>query len=111
MILSLFGLALGIFLGALLKDVIVVPIAMAKYLSIATLAALDSALGGAKASLEKTFKDKIFVVGLTSNVLIAALITYLGDQLGVDLSLAAIVVFGARIFNNLAAIRRKIFPL
>ena len=29
-----------------------------------------------------------------------------GDKLGVDLSIAAIVAFGMRIFNNLGAIRR-----
>jgi small basic protein len=29
-----------------------------------------------------------------------------GDELGVDLSIAAIVAFGVRIFRNLASIRR-----
>ena len=29
-----------------------------------------------------------------------------GNKLGVDLSIAAIVAFGVRIFNNLGAIRR-----
>jgi len=34
-------------------------------------------------------------------------LTYLGDRLGVELHLAAIVAFGVRLFNNLAIIRRR----
>ena len=43
-----------------------------------------------------------------ANTLLAAGLTYLGDMLGVDLYLAAVVVFGVRIFENLAKIRRLI---
>ena len=39
------------------------------------------------------------------NALIAAVLAYLGDRLGVDLYTAAIIVFGIRIFSNLSAIR------
>lgn len=107
--LPIIGLVIGILIGLALQNVLIIPVAFARYLSIATLAALDSAFGGLKASLEKKFEDKVFVVGLTTNTLLAAFITYLGDRLGVDLFLAAIVVFGVRIFNNLGAIRRHIF--
>ena len=46
-----------------------------------------------------------------SNVLVAALIVYLGDQLGVggQLSTGVVVVLGVRIFGNAAAIRRHLF--
>jgi small basic protein len=46
-----------------------------------------------------------------SNVLVAALIVFLGDKLGVGaaLSTAVVVVLGIRIFGNAAAIRRHIF--
>ena len=46
-----------------------------------------------------------------SNVIIAALIVYLGDKLGVgaQLSTGVVVVLGIRIFSNVAAIRRHIF--
>jgi small basic protein len=42
---------------------------------------------------------------------LAAFLVYLGDQIGVgsDLSLAVVVVFGMRIFSNLAAIRWHLF--
>ena len=42
---------------------------------------------------------------------VAALIVYLGDQLGVggQLSTGVVVVLGVRIFGNVAAIRRHLF--
>jgi small basic protein len=36
----------------------------------------------------------------------AASLAYIGDLIGVNLALAAVVAFGTRIFNNLAVIRR-----
>ena len=36
-------------------------------------------------------------------------LVWVGDQLGVDLTTAVVVVFGVRIFQNLAAIRRRVF--
>jgi small basic protein len=57
------------------------------------------------------FNDKVFVVSFVANVLIAAFIVFLGDQLGVgaQLSTAVIVVLGIRIFTNVATIRRHLF--
>ena len=53
----------------------------------------------------------MFVVSFISNVIIAAFMVYLGDQLGVgsQLSTGVVVVLGIRIFANAAAIRRRIF--
>jgi small basic protein len=50
-------------------------------------------------------------VSFVSNVLVAALIVFLGDQLGVgaQLSTGVIVVLTVRIFANAAAIRRRLF--
>jgi small basic protein len=51
------------------------------------------------------------VVSFISNVLVAALIVFLGDKLGVgsQLSTGVVVVLGLRIFGNAAAIRRHLF--
>ena len=51
------------------------------------------------------------MVAFLSNVVVAALIVYLGDQLGVgsQLSTGVVVVLGIRIFNNVASIRRHLF--
>jgi small basic protein len=64
-----------------------------------------------RALLDGIFDDKVFVVSFVSNVLVAALIVYLGDQLGVgtQLSTGVVVVLGIRIFANAAAIRRQLF--
>ena len=85
-----------------------VPIEFSKYLAVALLAGLDSSLGGMRAGFENHFRLSIFTSGFTFNILIAALLVYLGDLLGIDLYLAAIVVFGMRIFNNITAIRRNL---
>ena len=71
----------------------------------------DAVFGGIRARLDGIFDDKQFVISFISNVLVAALIVYLGDQLGVggQLSTGVVVVLGVRIFGNVAAIRRHLF--
>lgn len=81
----------------------------ARYLAVAVIAAVDAALGGVRAHLEKTFSDRVFVVAFVANASAAAAFVWFGDQLGVDLVTAVAVVFGVRIFQNLAAIRRRVF--
>ena len=102
-------LAAGIALGVILEPT--VPAAMQPYLPIAVVAALDAMFGGVRAKLDGVFDDKQFVISFISNVLVAAFIVYLGDQLGVggQLSTAVVVVLGVRIFGNVAAIRRHLF--
>jgi small basic protein len=99
------GLALGLYLQ---PDV---PLWLQPYLPIAVVAALDAVFGAFRAFLDGIFDDKVFVVSFVSNVLIAGLIVYVGDQLGVggQLSTGVVVVLGIRIFSNVAAIRRHIF--
>lgn len=103
------GLVLGVLLGLLLQPA--VPFWLQPYLPIAVVAALDAVFGGLRALLDGIFDDKVFVVSFLSNVIIAALIVFLGDQLGVgaQLTTAIVVVLGIRIFANVAAIRRHIF--
>jgi small basic protein len=103
------GLVLGVALGLLLQPD--VPPWMEPYLPIAVVAALDAVFGALRAFLDGIFDDKVFVISFLSNVLIAALIVYLGDQLGVgaQLSTGVVVVLGIRIFSNVAAIRRHLF--
>ena len=57
------------------------------------------------------FNDRVFVISFIGNVLVAALVVFLGDQLGVgaQLSTGVVVVFSIRIFANAAAIRRHLF--
>ena len=103
------ALVAGVVLGLVLEPT--VPAALQPYLPIAVVAALDAVFGAVRAQLEGIFDDKVFVVSFVSNVLVAALVVFLGDQLGVggQLSTGVVVVLGVRIFGNVAAIRRHLF--
>ena len=103
------GLALGVAVGLLLQPT--VPLWLQPYLPIAVVAALDAVFGGLRALLDGIFDDKVFVVSFLSNVVVAGLVVFLGDQLGVgaQLSTGVVVVLGVRIFSNAAAIRRHVF--
>lgn len=103
----LIGLIIGIIIGGFLD--INIPTALMSYMPVAILAALDSIFGGVRAALDKVFDSDIFVSGFFANVIIAAGLTYLGDMLNVPMYLAAVIVFGTRLFNNFAYIRRILF--
>ncbi|MGW6914570.1 small basic family protein [Kitasatospora sp. NPDC054939] len=106
---AVLGLAIGVVVGLFVQPE--VPDAFVPYLPIAVVAALDAVFGGVRAMLDGIFNDKVFVVSFLSNVVVAALIVFLGDQLGVgsQLSTGVVVVLGIRIFSNAAAIRRHVF--
>ncbi|WP_127127885.1 small basic family protein [Georgenia sp. SYP-B2076] len=107
--LAIIGLVVGVVAGIVLQPT--VPLGLQPYLPIALIAALDALFGAARAGLDGVFNDRVFVVSFVFNVLIAAFIVFLGDQLGVgaQLSTAVVVVLGIRIFSNAAAIRRHVF--
>ena len=103
------GLLIGVVAGLVLEPT--VPLWLQPYLPIAVVAALDAVFGGLRAVLDGIFDDRVFTVSFLSNIIVAAVIVYLGDQLGVgsQLSTGVVVVLGIRIFSNAAAIRRRVF--
>lgn len=103
--LPLLGLLIGLMLG--LGFSLSVPAEYSRYTAIGILSGLDSLLGAGRAELCGEYDNRIFLSGFFANILLAGLLTFLGDRLGVELHLAAIVAFGVRIFNNLAIIRRQ----
>lgn len=105
--LPILGLIVGVAIGFVSN--VTIPVAYSSYLSIAILAALDTVFGGVRASLEKSFDGAVFLSGFFFNTLVAALLAYIGVQLGVDLYLAAVVAFGVRLFQNIAIVRRILF--
>jgi small basic protein len=108
-VIPVIGLVVGLGLGLLLDPS--VPVWLQPYLPIAVIAALDAVFGAVRAVLDGIFDDKVFVVSFLSNVVVAAFIVFLGDQLGVgaQLSTGVVVVLGVRIFSNVASIRRHLF--
>lgn len=105
-LLPLLGLIVGTLIGSAITFQI--PAIYVKYMSIAVLASLDSVFGGIRAVLDEKFDGTILLSGFFMNALMAALLAYLGDRLGVDLYYAAVFAFGVRLFQNLAAIRHDI---
>jgi small basic protein len=104
--LPVLGLLIGLVLGAALS--LTVPVEYSRYTAMAILAALDSVLGAIRAELDGEFNNAIFLSGFFTNIVLAGALTYLGDRLGVELYIAAIVAFGVRLFDNLARIRRQL---
>lgn len=100
------GLIIGLILGIFLP--LRLPIAYSSYMSVAILACLDSVFGGIRASLENKFDTDIFISGFFGNAILAAGLAYLGDRLNVPIYLAAVIVFGGRLFQNFAVMRREI---
>ena len=100
------ALVVGLVIGAYIP--LSLPVIYGRYLSIAVLAAMDTALGGLRAYLEARFDVTVFVTGFISNTLLAAFFTFLGDRLGVELYYAALFALGVRVFNNLGVIRRDL---
>jgi len=102
--LPLVGLGLGVVLGLVL-NVSVSP-ELARYTAVAILAGLDSVLGAVRAELDGHYDNRVFITGFVANTMVAVVLTFLGDRLGIDLYLVALIVFGLRIFQNVALIRR-----
>lgn len=106
MVIALIGLLSGILLGLYLP--ITYPAAFSLYVSVAILAALDSVFGALRANMENKFNTDIFISGFFGNAILAGILAYIGDRIGVPLYYAAIFAFGNRLFQNFAFIRRYI---
>ena len=104
--LELVGLLIGLAAGFLVPWTI--PSQYTLYAAAGLLAALDSALGGVRSRLKGEFKLDVYLSGTVGNAAIAVFLTWLGERLGIPLYLAAVVVFGTRMFQNFAEIRREL---
>ena len=106
MIWILAGLALGVVVGYYIP--FTYPMDYSLYMSIAILATMDSIFGAVKSSFEGKYDNIIFITGFIGNALLAIILTYIGDRLGLPIYYVAILVFGSRLFDNLSIIRRHI---
>jgi small basic protein len=104
LIIAIIGLVIGVILGLYLP--VTYPTSYSLYMSVAILAALDSVFGAIRSHMENRFNSTIFVTGFFGNAILAGILAYIGDRLGVPLYYAAIFAFGGRLFQNFAIIRR-----
>src|SRR5512133_2808568 len=100
----LIGLIIGLIIGLLWN--INIPDAYSSYVAVGILAVLDSVIGALTANLQNRFNIRLFITGFLGNTAIAVALAALGDQLNLQLSLAAVFAFGNRIFMNFSTIRR-----
>lgn len=98
------GLLLGVLLGMISPGYI--PDKFSPYVSIAIIACLDCIFGAIRAMLLKKFRNDIFMTGFLGNCVLAAILVYVGERLGIPLYLAVIIILGGRIFENFSIIRR-----
>ena len=104
MMLPIIGVLIGIAIGLLFP--VSMPVEYGKFLAVALLASLDSVFGGLRSALEEKFDNAVFISGFFVNALLAVVLVFVGDRLGIDLYYVASLAFGLRIFQNLAIIRR-----
>ncbi len=101
---AIIGLIIGVALG--LGSPFEFPQAYSPYVAIGILACIDSVLGGIRSNLNKSFNFGIFISGFFGNAVLSMALIWLGNKLNIQLSIAAIVVYGSRLFENFAQIRR-----
>ena len=107
MIWAILGILIGILVG--LGVDYTIPLALTKFTAVVLVGILDALFGAIRAEVTKDQYDAIiFITGLFFNIILALVITYLGDKLGLDLYLAATVVFTFRIFSNVGITRRAL---
>lgn len=87
-----------------------------RYTAVAIVAGLDTLIGGFRAWLTDSFDSAIFTSGFVVNIFLALGLVGLGEYMGLEtgfgdsrisvMMIAAVVVFSARILNNLTTLRR-----
>lgn len=107
MIWALIGILLGIIVGFGID--VTIPVVYTKFSAVILIGILDALFGAIRAEVTRDqYNATIFISGLFFNIILALVITYLGDKLGLDLYLAATVVFTFRIFSNVGITRRAL---
>lgn len=105
MVWSIFGVLLGIIIGVVLQ--VPIPLVFTRYTAVVIIGLLDAIFGAIRAEVTNDkFDITIFISGVLFNAILAIGITYLGEKLGLNLYLAATVVFTFRIFQNVGITRR-----
>ena len=92
---ALLGFVIGILIGFYAP--INIPIEYSRYTAVAILGIIDSIVGAIRADMRRDYHMSIFISGLLINMVIAVIITYVGDRLSLDLYLAIVIAFTIRI--------------
>lgn len=101
---AIVGLVIGMIAGSYWPFPL--PPEYARLLAVAVMAGFDAVLGGVRASMDGKYDAEVFISGFFINGILAAVLCYIGNLLGIDLYMVAVLIFGMRIFQNMAIIRR-----
>lgn len=105
--LILIGLLLGLLLG--LFSNILLPTSLVPYLAIFTLVGIEALTGSWIAFRQGEFIPGRFLIEISANLLVAALMTALGNQLKYDFSMIVSFIFAYRIFRNISHLSRRLY--
>lgn len=107
MIFALVGLVCGVIAGTFCP--MIIPAAYTKLFSVALLTSLDAVFGAVYAVLRANFESAVFISGFFLNGLMATVLVFAGENLGIDLYYVALFGFGLKIFQKIHKIRHIVF--
>ncbi len=105
--LMIIGLLIGLLIGLFAN--IPLPDSLVPYLAIFTLIGADALTGSWNTLRTGQFESGKFLLELAANLIIAGLITALGNQIKYDLSLVVSFIFAYRLFRNTRFMAKKIY--
>lgn len=97
-VLPIIGLVLGIVLGVWLP--LEIPAVYSHYFAVVLFAALEGVLTGLLEGMQDSFDMLSFWSGILVTVVVAFLLVFMGEYLGVDLYLAVLFALGYRILQT-----------
>ncbi len=103
----LIGLLIGLIIGLFAN--ITIPVELIPYLAISTLVGIEALTASYSALQRDEFSPTRFVIEFFINLVIAGLLTALGNQLKYDFALVIAFVFAYRIFRNINFISRHFY--
>lgn len=101
---AIIGLVVGLIAGS--HYPFSIPPEYARLLAVAVMAGLDAVLGGIRASMGSNYDTMVFTSGFFINGIMASLMCYASNWIGIDLYMVAVLIFGMRMFHNIGVIRR-----
>ncbi|NLB27351.1 MAG: DUF1290 domain-containing protein [Clostridiaceae bacterium] len=104
--LIIIGLLIGLLLGLFAN--IPLPASMVPYLAVFTLVGAEALTGSWNSMQAGEFEPGKFLIEFAANIIIAALMTALGQQMKYDFALIVSFIFAYRLFRNISFMSRKL---
>ena len=103
------GLLIGLLLG--LFSNVPIPSNLVPYLAVFTVVGIESLTSSYRALQQDEFEPEKFLIEFFANIVLAVLLTALGNQIKFDFALVVAFIFAYKIFRNVSLISRQIYLL